>query len=167
MTKAIVVDGQPNFAHAFGVMRERWSELVRAVTVLTLAFFVAGCSPFAASSPVAWGDRVPTPDPAAVVNQPVLARGSTSITLLPISPSGATIGVAYGYDTPHCGIGSPIDVDGSFWDAIGIAPDSSHFDGLPGTFRLVSANTAEFTSADGQVLNLVRHEGSKGFRFCM
>jgi hypothetical protein len=67
---------------------------------------------------------------------------------------------------PHCGIHSPIDVDGSFWDAIGIAPDSVDFDGQPGTFRLVSATTAEFTRADGQVLNLVRHEGSKEFRFC-
>jgi len=166
MTKATAVDGRRNFAHAFGVMRERWRELLRAVTVLTLAFLVAGCSLFAASSPAAWGDRVPTADPAAEINQPILARSSTSIILLPISPSGATIGVAYGYDTPHCGISSAIDVDGSFWDAVGITPDSSHFDGQPGTFRLVSANTAEFTSADGQVLNLVRHEGAKEFRFC-
>jgi hypothetical protein len=31
---------------------------------------------------------------------------------------------------------------------------------------LVSANTAEFTRADGHVINLVRHEGSKEFRLC-
>lgn len=139
---------------------------MRAVAALALAFLVAGCSPLVVSSPVAWGDQVPTAAPSAVANQPVVSRGSNSITLLPISPSGAAIGVTYGYDMPHCGIHSPIDVDGSFWDAIGIAPDSVDFDGQPGTFRLVSANTAEFTRADGQVLNLVRHEGSKEFRFC-
>lgn len=147
-------------------MRGRWRVHGRAVTVLTLGFLVAGCSLLGASSPAACGDRVPTAAPAAIANQPVVARGSSSITLMPISPSGATIGVAYRYDMPHCGINSPIDVDGSFWDAIGIASDSVDFDGQPGTFRLVSANTAEFNRAGGQVLLLVRHEGPKEFRFC-
>jgi hypothetical protein len=115
---------------------------------------------------VAWGDRVPTAAPGDIANQPVVARGPDSITLRPISPRGAIVGVPYGYDMPHCGIGSPIDVDGSFWDAVGIAPDSVDFDGQPGTFRLVSDNTASFTRADGQVLQLVRHEGPKEFRLC-
>jgi hypothetical protein len=109
---------------------------------------------------------VPTPATEAIANQPVVTRGSNSITLLPVSLSGASIGVAYGYTMPHCGINSPIDVDGSFWDAAGIAPDSVDFDGQPGTFRLVAANAATFTRRDGPVLSLVRHAGSKDFRLC-
>jgi hypothetical protein len=139
---------------------------VKAVAALALAFLVAGCSLLVVSSPVAWGDQVPTAAPSAVANQPVIANGQNSITLSPISPSEASIGVTYGYDMPHCGIHSPIDVDDSYWDAIGISQDSVDFDGQPGTFRLVSANTAEFTRADGHVINLVRHEGSKEFRLC-
>lgn len=109
---------------------------------------------------------MPEAAPDAVASQPVVARGADSITLLPISPSGATVGIAYGYDMPHCGINSPIDVDGTFWDAVGIAPDSVDFDGQPGTFRLASHDAAEFTRSDGRVLTLVRHEGPKEFRFC-
>ena len=43
---------------------------------------------------------------------------------------------------PHCGIHSPIDVDGSFWDAVGIDPTSVDFDGVLGTFRLTGENQA-------------------------
>ena len=137
---------------------------MRAVAALAFALLVAGCSPLAVTSPVVWGSQVPTPDPSAAADQSVVARGPDSITLSPISPSGANIGVSYGYTMPHCGIGSPIDVDDSYWDAIGISQDSVDFDGQRGTFRLVTANAAQFTRSDGQVLNLVRHEGSKEFR---
>jgi hypothetical protein len=115
---------------------------------------------------VAWGDQVPTAAPEAIANQPVITHGQNSITLSPISPSGASIGVSYGYTMPQCGIGSPIDVDDSYWDAIGISQNSVDFDGQRGTFRLITANAAQFTRSDGQVLNLVRHEGSKEFRIC-
>jgi hypothetical protein len=108
---------------------------------------------------------VPTAAPEAIANQPVIARGGT-FTLLPISPTGATVGTAYGYDMPHCGINSPIDVDGSFWDAIGVAADSVEFDGHPGTFRLTSPDEALFTGSDGPVLSLIRHTGAKAFRGC-
>jgi hypothetical protein len=101
-----------------------------------------------------------------VAAQPVVARGSDSITLLPISPTGAVVGVAYAYDMPHCGIGSPIDVDGSFWDGVGVAPDSVDFDGRTGTFRLASPTEATFTASDGRILHLVRHTGAKKFRIC-
>jgi hypothetical protein len=95
-----------------------------------------------------------------------VARGSDTITLLPISPTGAAVGVAYAYETPHCGINSPIDVDGSFWDAVGVPPDSVDFDGWPGSFRLDTPTEATFTASDGRVLHLVRHSGAKEFRLC-
>jgi hypothetical protein len=110
---------------------------------------------------------VPEAAPEDIANQPVIALGPNSIIMWPISPTGAIVGVAYGYDMPHCGIHSPIDVDGSFWDGVGIAPDSVDFDGQPGTFRLVSDNKAEFTGTNGQVLLLVRHQGPKEFPYCM
>ena len=139
---------------------------MRAVAALAFALLVAGCSPLAVTSPVVWGSQVPTPDPSAAADQSVVARGPDSITLSPISPSGASIGVSYGYTMPHCGIHSPIDVDGSYWDAIGISPDSVDFDGRAGLFRLLSNDAADFTETDGRVLNLVRHVGSKEFRLC-
>lgn len=62
---------------------------------------------------------------------------------------------------------SPIDVDGSFWNAVGVPPDSVDFDGRPGTFRLISPAEATFTVSDGKILHLVRHSGAKAFRGCM
>jgi len=115
---------------------------------------------------VVWTDRVPTPNPSAVAAQPVVARTSSTVTLQPISPTGATVGVSYAYDMPHCGIGSPIDVDGSFWDARTIPADPVAFDGLSGTFELTSPNDATFTSSAGAVLELTRHVGPKEFLFC-
>jgi hypothetical protein len=104
--------------------------------------------------------------PGEIAAQPVVARGPDSITLLPISPTGAVVGIDYAYDMPHCGINSPIDVDGSFWDAVGVPPDSIDFDGRAGTFRLVSPMEATFTATDGQILHLVRRPGAKEFRLC-
>lgn len=130
------------------------------------ALAIVGCSPSTAPSPVAWGSRVPSAAPAAMANQPVVARGVDTVTLQPISPAGATVGVAYRYDMPHCGIKSPIDIDGSFWDAIGVAPDSVDFDGQVGVFRLTSHDTAVFRRSDGRTLNLVRHAGAAAFQLC-
>jgi hypothetical protein len=110
---------------------------------------------------------LPTTDPSLVASgRAVVSRTSDSITLRPISPRGAVVGVLYEYDMPHCGIHSPIDVDGSFWDAIGIDPSSVDFDGQPGTIRLTDASDAIFTSSTGRVLRLVRHSGTKTFLFC-
>jgi hypothetical protein len=64
---------------------------------------------------------------------------------------------------PHCGIHSPIDVDGSFWDPTTLPADPVQFDGSPGSFRLTTPNTAIFTDAAGRTLALVRHSGAKEF----
>jgi hypothetical protein len=134
------------------------------IVALCCAALIAGCVTPPLS--VVWTDRVPTAAPEAVTNQPVVARDSASITLQPISPRGAVVGVPYRYDMPHCGIKSPIDVDGSFWDADGIEPDSVEFDGTSGSFRLTTPTTATFTRSDGALLELFRHDGAKRFSYC-
>ena len=115
---------------------------------------------------VAWRDRVPTAAPDAVAAQPVVTTGPATITLLPISPSGALVGISYAYDMPHCGINGAIDVDGSFWDAVGIAPNSVDFDGQAGRIRLTSPNEADFTADNGRVVHLIRHAGPKAIPYC-
>lgn len=149
-------------------MTEHDGSAMRLAGALVLAMFVVGCAEFGrlTPAPVVWGDSVPEAAPEAIAAQPVVARTSNSITLLPISPTGAVIGTDYAYALPHCGIRSPIDVDGSFWDAVDLPPDPVQFDGLPGTFRLTSPNNATFTAPDGSVLHLARHGGAKQFGFC-
>ena len=141
---------------------------MRTTILALIAMVAAGCSPAPAVTPTAgaWTDRVLTPAPEAVAAQPIVTHGPDSITLLPISPIGAVVGVTYGFDMGHCGISSEIDVDGSFWDAVGVPQDSVDFDGWPGTFRLTSRNDATFTTTGGAALRLVRHAGAKEFRLC-
>jgi len=116
--------------------------------------------------PVVWGVNVPEADASAAAAQPVIARSDSSVTLLPISPPGAAVETDYGYAMPHCGTHSPVDVDGSFWDAVILPPDPVQFDGMPGTFRLTTRDAATFTDATGAVLHLARHQGPKEFGYC-
>ena len=142
---------------------------MRAAVLAAVLVLAGACSstPAPTSAPIVWGANVPVSAPDAVAAQSVVARGPNTITLLPVSPTGAIVATDYAYAMPHCGIHSPIDVDGSFWDAVGVAPTSVDFDGVPGTFRLVSPKEATFTDASGRILHLVRHAGAKEFPFCM
>ena len=142
----------------------------RAAISILVAIMAAACTtsvPPPAPLAVAWGDRVPTAAPEAVAAQPVVTTGPENISLLPISPVGAVVGISYAYDMPHCGINGAIDVDGSFWDAVGIPPNSVDFDGRAGRIRLTSPNEADFTADNGRVLHLIRHAGPKAIPYCM
>ena len=69
----------------------------------------------------------------------------------------------------HCGIGSPIDFDGSFWDPAGwIDLDAvAAGNASDGALVLTSRDTAHFSTGTGFELDLVRHPGSKYFPGCM
>jgi hypothetical protein len=143
--------------------------LLAAVTALAAACQstvpVPSSAP-ATSAPVTWGEMVPAPAADILANRPVVTSGPSSVTFLPISPTGAQIGIVYGYNMPHCGINSPIDVDGSFWDAVDEPSDSVEFDGQQGTFRLDTNDRATFVATNGKELRLARHSGAKEFRLC-
>jgi hypothetical protein len=117
--------------------------------------------------PETWGDRVPTIAPDVEANRPVVTSWPDGVTLAPVSVRGALIGQPYGYDMPHCGLQSPIDIDGSFWDAPDVQGDPVAFDGQSGVFVLVDADHAMFTTRDGSLtVALVRHDGPKRFPYC-
>ena len=130
---------------------------------LALACLIQACGLF----PNHWGDRVPTIAPEVEANRPVVTIGPDGLTLTPISARGALFGQPYAYDMSHCGIASPIDIDGSFWDPIDYVGDPVVFDGAPGTFTLLDHDHATFTTRVGaHTVNLSRHDGPKAFPFC-
>jgi hypothetical protein len=141
---------------------------VRAVFAVLILTLVGACATvqYPTPAPVVWGNNVPEAAAEAIASQPVLDRKDGRLTLLPISPTGAVVGNAYGYRMPLCGIRSPIDVDGSFWDAVDIPAGSANFDQANGTFLLTSPTTATFTASHGPILQLVRHAGPKEFGLC-
>jgi hypothetical protein len=143
--------------------------MTRLLLVLGCLLVACGCaSPgptLSQPSASSWGSSVPTAAPAAIISQPIVAQSDSTITLLPVSPRGATILVPYAYTTPHCGILGAIDVDGSFWDVVKVSPNGEDFGGLVGTFELETTSTATFRWVAG-ALELVRHPGAKQFQLC-
>ena len=130
---------------------------------IALVLFIGACS----FAPGNWGDRVPSIPPEAEASRPIVAPGAGVLTITPISVRGAEPGHPYAFDMPHCGILSPIDIDGSFWDAVDVREDPVTFDGQIGTFVLVDNGHATFTTKDRlHKVSLVRHEGPKEFRLC-
>ncbi len=94
-----------------------------------------------------------------------MRRGADVVELAPISPRGAQLGVDYRYTMPHCGLHDQIDVDGSYWDPTAGSVIPNAYDGMPGTFRLVTHDEAVFTSVRPP-LQLRRHDGPKSFPLC-
>jgi hypothetical protein len=88
----------------------------------------------------------------------------------PIAPA-----TAYRFSLGHCGLFSPIDVDGSFWDPIDgltaggepldLEGDSEMINATAGFF-VVIGDDARFRTESGSILTLERHEGEKEFPGC-
>ena len=88
----------------------------------------------------------------------------------PIAPA-----TAYRFSLGHCGLSSPIDVDGSFWDpaeglTAGGGPLDLESDGeminATAGFFVVIGDEARFRTGSGSVLTLERHDGEKEFPGC-
>ncbi len=68
----------------------------------------------------------------------------------------------------HCGLDSPIDVDGALWDPVGAidADATEAINAADGEFRRTGPTMAEFVTATGFRVALVRHEGRKSIPLC-
>ena len=94
--------------------------------------------------------------------------------LAPVSASIAPA-TAYRFSLGHCGLASPIDVDGSFWDPVeGVTAGGGPLD-LQGASEMINATSgffviigddARFRTESGSVLSLERHDGEKEFPGC-
>lgn len=88
----------------------------------------------------------------------------------PIEPA-----TAYRFDLGHCGLLSPIDVDGSFWDPVdGLTARGGRLDlaadpemiNVTSGFFVVIGDEARFRTVTGSVVRLERHAGEKEFPGC-
>lgn len=68
----------------------------------------------------------------------------------------------------HCGVGSGIDVDGAFWDPIGLIDSNEQalINTAKARFTLNSPDSAVLVTEGGAVLQLVRHQGPKFLPGC-
>ena len=100
-------------------------------------------------------------------------------------PNGGTVfeplsdaiekGAPYRFSLGHCGLSSPIDVDGSFWDPIdGVSASGAELD-LANDAEMINATSGvilvigdemRFRTASGSVVRFRRHDGAKEFAAC-
>lgn len=147
------------------------------LTTVALAVFLAvGCGAEPAPATEARPSQptlLPLPENAGGIPRP----GDLSVMVDPRSPSGELeVGVAQSYLLGHCGLVSPIDMDGSLWNPIG-----GH-DGAGGSLTdeqlgelinatsavvvLTDANTAQLRTPSGAVITLARHDGPRAYFLC-
>jgi hypothetical protein len=92
-----------------------------------------------------------------------------TVAVAPSSTVGQLAGQPITYSLGHCGLGSGIDVDGSWWDPVGFVsidhPDA--INAASGTFAASDPNHATFTSVGGFTVSLVRRVGEKHLPMCM
>ena len=89
--------------------------------------------------------------------------------LIRVEPaSGRVSGPITDLTLGHCGLNSPIDLDGSLWDPVGMI-DLTHPDlinSVPAMFSLISPLTATLRTAGGAELQVVRHAGARHYPGC-
>lgn len=155
---------------------------MRVLATVTLLLSIA-CSappavPTASPSPSPSASLPPAalrPLPANVAGIP--GPTDTTATVAPHTPPGElAIGVARDFTLGHCGLISPIDIDGSLWDPIaghdgngGPLSEvqlSELINGTPTIVTLTAPNTAELLTPSGAVIALQRHDGPRTYFLC-
>lgn len=134
------------------------------MTALALLLAACGQAVYRTPAPATWA----VDGPAPVATYVLLAQDDAAgkMTLAPASPTGAMLSVDYAYRMPNCGIRGLVDVDGSFWDAVGERDNPYDYSLAAGMFRLTSSSSATFTEPSREVLHLERHRGPKEFGSC-
>jgi hypothetical protein len=96
------------------------------------------------------------------------APGETFGIILP--PESAPLGRPgpIPFSLGHCGLYSGIDVDGSWWDPVGLidAENGDSVNAAEGTLAFDDPTHATFVSRGGLIVNLERRDGPKHLPFC-
>jgi hypothetical protein len=150
---------------------------VMAMTLIVASAVACTAAPSASAPPTespAERSLLPLPPHVDGIPRP----GDASAVLRPQSPAGIVrVGVTVNFILGHCGLGSPIDLDGALWDPI--AGDNGF--GGPLTeqqmgelvnsttvaLTLLDPNRAAFVTPRGAVLTLDRHAGPRMYLLCM
>lgn len=154
-------------------MSSAWTAAILIVVVVA-----TGCgAEVAAQTPGAFeavSADAPRPLPSPDRVSPGRPGEAGGTVLEPVSPP-IEHRTAYLFVLGHCGLLSPIDVDGSLWDAVDgvtagggpldLEADVEMINGTPGVL-VVIGDEARFRTEGGSVLRLARHDGRKEFPGC-
>jgi len=145
---------------------------MRLAGLMLAAAFMLGCTASSFSSPSQPAFR-PLPPDVAGLPRP----GEPSVVLQPRSQRGAVApGAERRFDLGHCGLGSPIDFDGSLWNPIAgdegaggpLTEDhrSELINQTSGTLIMLTGDLARFVTPLGAVVTLARLPAGRPYYFC-
>lgn len=134
------------------------------IGAVLVTLLIAGCA--VVSGPAA---ELPTIGP--YVGRP----GPDGGTVLAPASARVSHGVAYAFSLGHCGLLSPVDVDGAFWDAVDgtdangrpldLATDGEMINATPGSI-VIDRDKLTFRTESASVVRFTRHAGEKEFPGC-
>jgi hypothetical protein len=135
----------------------------------------ATASPSVPASPAASPGAAFFPLPEIVA---VIPPDIPTVSLEPTSEPALEVGATIPFTLEHCGLLSPVDVDGSLWqsvggvDALGGPLDSDDeigelINATIGELTLVDVDAATFTTSMGSVIHLERAPGALDHPLCM
>ena len=145
--------------------------LLVAVLVAALPLGCGEPAPSADSTP----DLATLPLPPGVSGIP--EAGTPTAAVEPHTPAGTVpLGVPQQLQLGHCGLYSPLDFDGSLWDAaygddgsggpLSEAQLGELINETTVELVLVDSETAQLVTPRGARILLVRHEGSRAYALC-
>lgn len=155
-----------------------------------LAHEIGSAAPSAAAAPIASPAASPpaaslapaSPTalyPALPAQVAVIPADIPTVSITPESAAGMlVVGTPIEHSLQHCGLWSPVDVDGSLWQPIGgreasgaaITSDEAIGDlinATPGRFVLITPDSAEFHTLTGTVVAFARAPGALDYPLCM
>jgi hypothetical protein len=135
-------------------------------------------TPSSSAGVFAFGDASAAAElPAAPPGDPDDMRpGANGGVIFPPTSVRLEHGVPYRFNLGHCGLQSPVDLDGSFWDPVDLVgvggqpidPDTDpEMINATGGVVIVIADEAFFRTESGSVVTFIRHDGEKDFPPCM
>jgi hypothetical protein len=152
---------------------------MRGICVFLLGALLIACG----SAPTPSDEVLGTaPPPRAILPLPegvsgIPGAGDTSVEIGPQSPDGELeLDVERDFALGHCGLSSPIDIDGSLWDPIG--GDNGAGGELNDLQRnelinvtstvvvLISEDRLLMLTPQGAVITLARHAGPRDYFLC-
>lgn len=139
----------------------------RRSAVIVAALVLAACAAEAAPGGF---EGVSTTDPRDLPANPPFGagtRGADGGTIFDPVSEPIDEGVAYRFSLGHCGLFSPIDVDGSFWDSLDgtFETDGEMINATSGVI-VVIGDEMRFRTDSGSVVRFERHAGEKEFPGC-
>ena len=151
----------------------------RPMSALLLVLALAACADEAGPTPTSPFDAVSTDDPRGLppTREPDAGHAGPNGGIVFV-PSSAPLDeeFAYLFSLGHCGLMSPVDLDGSFWDAVDgttaggealdLETDVEMINATPGVI-VVIGDEARFRTESGSLVRFERHDGEKEFPGCM